>query len=70
MFHLIGDVLTHYWHGVQCKLDGFVKYQKFEEIVIGAVMRAHEITVKYVFMYPEEKDVALVISINTTSRFG
>ena len=25
VFHLIGDVLTHYWYGVQCKLDGFVK---------------------------------------------
>ena len=64
MFHLIGDMLTHYWYGVQCKLDGFVKNRKLEEIVIGVVLRAREIFDNYVFMYLEEKDVPLVISVN------
>ena len=69
MFHLIGDVLTHYWNGVQCKLDGIVKNQKLEGIVVGAVMRARDIFDKYVFMYHEEKDVALVISVNNYPSF-
>ena len=25
VYHLVGDVLTHYWYGVQCKAFGFVK---------------------------------------------
>ena len=64
VFHLIGDVLTRYWYGVQCKLDGFVKNCKLEGIVVGAVLRAREISDNYVFIYPEEKDVGLVISVN------
>ena len=64
VFHLIWDVLTHYCYGVQCKLDDFVKNRKLEEIVIGVVLRACEISDNYFFMYLEEKDVALVISVN------
>ena len=64
VFHLIGDILTHYWYGVQCKLYGFVKNRKLEGIVAGAVLRTREIPDNYVFMYPDEKDVALVISVN------
>ena len=64
VFHLIWDVLTHYWFGVQCKLYGFVKNRKLEGIVAGVVLRAREIPDNYVFMYPDEKDVALVISVN------
>ena len=28
--HLIGDVLTHYWYGVQCKLYDFIKNKKLK----------------------------------------
>ena len=64
VFYMIGDVLSHYWFGVQCKLYGFVKNRKSEGIVAGAVLRAREIHDNYVFMYPDEKDVTLVISVN------
>ena len=67
VFDLIGDVLTHYWYVVQCKLYGFVKNRKVEGIVAGAVLRAREIPDNYVFRYPEEKDVALVICVNNYS---
>jgi hypothetical protein len=49
---------------VQCKLYGFVKNRKPEGIVVGAVLRTREIPDNYVFMYPDEKDVTLVISVN------
>jgi hypothetical protein len=64
VFNLIGDMLIHYWYGVQCNLYGFIKYRKLEGIVSRAVLRARAISDNYVFMYPEEKDVMLVISVN------
>lgn len=64
VYHLVGDVLTHYWYGVQCKLYGFIKNRKAEGIVAGAVLRAREIPDDYVSIYPEDKDIALVLSIN------
>ena len=62
--HLIGDVLIHYWYDVQCKLYGFVTNQKLEGIVARGVLKAHEILDNYIFMYYNEKNVTLVISIN------
>ena len=64
VYHLIGDVLTHYWHGVQCKLYGFVKNRKAEGIVAGAVQRAREIPDEYISVYPKDQDIALVLSVN------
>ena len=64
VFHLIGDVLTHYWYDVQCKLYGFMKNRKFEGIVAGAVLKACKILDNYVVMYHDENDVTLVISVN------
>ena len=49
---------------MQYKLYDFVRNQKFEGIVAGVVMRICEISDNNVFMYPNEKDVALVISVN------
>ena len=57
-------MVTHYWYDVQCKLYGFVKNRKLEGIVVGVVLRARKILDNYVFMYLEEKDVALVKSVN------
>ena len=67
VFHLIGDVMIHYWYGVQCKLYDFVKNRKLEGIIVGAVLRAREILDNYVFMYPDKKDVTLIISVNNYS---
>jgi hypothetical protein len=64
VYHLIGDVLTHYWYGVQCKLYGFIKNRKAEGIVAGVVLRARQIPDDYVSIYPEDKDIALVMSVN------
>ena len=64
IYHLIGDVLTHYWYAVQCKLYGFIKNRKAEGIVAGAVLRAREIPDDYVSIYPDAQDIALVVSVN------
>ena len=50
---------------MMCNASWMVLYnRKLEEFVIGVVLRACEIFDNYVFMYPKEKDVALVISVN------
>ena len=36
-----------------------MKNRKFKGIVAGAVLRAREIPDNYIFIYPDEKDVAL-----------
>lgn len=46
------------------KLYDFIENQKIEGIVVGIVLWAREIANNYVFMYPKEIDVALVISLN------
>jgi hypothetical protein len=33
IFHLVGDVLTHYWYCVQCRFFKYVKNKKQEGIV-------------------------------------
>jgi hypothetical protein len=32
IYHLVSDVLTHYWYGVQCKIFGYIKNKKCEGI--------------------------------------
>ena len=61
IYHLVKDVLTHYWYAVQCKLYGFIKNGKAEGIVASAVMRAAEIPDEHVRIC-EEEDVAYVAS--------
>jgi hypothetical protein len=43
IYHLVNDVLTHYWYGVQCKIFGYIRNKKFEGIVINAMFRARDI---------------------------
>ena len=33
IYHLTGDVVTHYWYGVQCKAFGFVRNKRHEGII-------------------------------------
>lgn len=61
VYHLVKDVLIHYWYAVQCKLYGFIKNGKAEGIVANAIIRAEEIPDEHV-MICEEEDVAYVAS--------
>jgi hypothetical protein len=61
VYHLVRNVLIHYWYAVQCKLYGFIKNRKVEDIVATAVIRAEEIPEEHV-MICEEQDVAYVAS--------
>ena len=61
VYHLVKDVLAHYWYAVQCKLYGFIKNEKAEEIIANAVIRALEIPDEYVLIC-EDEDVAFVAS--------
>ncbi len=45
IYHLIGEVLTHYWYGVQCKVFGYIQNRKHEEIVASAIIRTSTILV-------------------------
>ena len=61
IYHLVGDVLTHYWYAVQCKLYGFIKNGKAEGIVANAVLRARNIPDEDVLIC-EDQTVAFVAS--------
>ncbi|KAG0600519.1 hypothetical protein M758_11G040500 [Ceratodon purpureus] len=61
IYHLLKDVLTHYWYAVQCKLYGFIKNGKAEGIVASAVIRAQEIPDEHVKISLED-DIAYVAS--------
>jgi hypothetical protein len=37
IYHLVGDVLTHYWYGVECKIFGYIRNKKCEGIVTNVV---------------------------------
>jgi hypothetical protein len=64
LFHLTGDVLTHYWYIVQCKLYGFITNKKAERVVVSAVLRSNDIPDHLVKLFPGGQDVAQVISVN------
>ena len=64
IYQLVGDVITHYWYVVQCKLLGFVRNKNQERIVATAIVRAKDIPDRAVWMYPDGEDIALVASIN------
>ena len=61
IYHLLKDVLIHYWYAVQCKLYGFIKNGKAEGIVASAVIRAEEIPDEHVRICLDE-DIAYVAS--------
>jgi hypothetical protein len=64
LFHLTGDVFTHYWYAVQCKLYGFITNKKAEWVVASAVLRSNDIPDHLVKLFPGSQDVAQVISVN------
>ncbi len=63
IFHLVGDVLTRYWYGVQCKLSRYVKNKKQEGIVASAVLKAQDILDSNVLLC-----LIYVTSINHTPK--
>ena len=69
VYHLVKDVLVHYWYVVQCKLYGFIKNGKVEEIVANAVIRALEIPDEYVLIC-EDEDVDYVAQRSISLLYG
>ena len=67
IYHLTGDVLTHYWYNVQCKTFGFVRNRKQEFIVVSAIIRANEIPDTNVLICMDE-GVAYVASVNNRPK--
>jgi hypothetical protein len=67
IYHLMGDVLTHYWYGVQCKAFGFIRNTKHEGIVVTAIIRANAIPDTNVRICLDE-NVAYVGSINNRPK--
>jgi hypothetical protein len=45
IYHLIGEVLTHYWYGVECKAFGYVRNHKYKGIVASAITHASTISI-------------------------
>jgi hypothetical protein len=64
IYNLVGDVLTHYWYGVQCKMFEYVKNLKQEGFVARALLRIHDILDTNVLLHPDGEDVAFVASTN------
>ena len=67
IYHLIGEVLTHYWYGVQCKAFGYVRNHKHEGIVASAIIRASTIPDTNVLICLED-NVAYVGSVNNRPK--
>lgn len=59
MYHLVGDILTHYWYAIQGKL--YVKNTKAEGVVACVVLRARDIPDAHVHISKYRK-LALVAS--------
>ena len=67
IYHLTGDVVTHYWYGVQCKSFGFVRNKHHEGIVCSAIIRASAIPDTNVLICKDE-DIAYVGSVNNRPK--
>ena len=67
VYHLTGDVITHYWYGVQCKAFGFVRNRQHEGIVCSAIIRAASIPDCNVLICMDE-NVAYVASVNNRPK--
>jgi hypothetical protein len=67
IYHLMGDVVTHYWYGVQCKAFGFIRNTKQEGIIVKTIIRANVIPDTNVFIRLDE-NVAYVGSINNRPK--
>lgn len=64
IYHLLGDVLNHYFYAVACRIYSYVKNRKAEGIVASVVVCAWDIPGEYVSLYPKGLDIALVVSVN------
>lgn len=64
VYHLTGDVLTHHWYIVQCKLYSFVANKKAKRIVASAVLRARGILDHLVRLFLGGQDIAQVMFVN------
>ena len=67
IYHFTGEVLTHYWYGVQCKAFGYVRNRKYEGIVASAIIRASTIPNTNVLICLEN-NVAYVGSVNNRPK--
>ena len=63
IYHLTGEVFTHYWYGIQCKAFGYVRNRKHKGIVASAIIRASTIPDTNVLIYLED-NVAYIGSVN------
>jgi hypothetical protein len=68
IYHLVSDVLTHYWYGVQCKIFGYIKNKKCEGIIISVVLWAYDIMSTNVLLYLDGDDIAFVVSCNHSPK--
>jgi hypothetical protein len=68
IYELTGDVHTHYWYAVQCKLYGFIANRNAEHIVASTVLWARGIPDHLVWLFPGGQDIAQVMSINHYSE--
>jgi hypothetical protein len=64
IYHLVGDILTHYWYGVQMKIFGYIRNKKQKGIVVNVIFRAHDILNTNVILHLNGEDIALVASAN------
>jgi hypothetical protein len=64
IYHLMVDVLTHYWYDVQCKIFGYVRNKKQEGIVASVVLRARDIPDCNVLIYLNGEDIVFIVSMN------
>ena len=64
IYYLVEDVLTHYWYGIQCKIYRFIKNHKVKRIVASAILRIRNILDEYVNIFPDDRDIALVLFVN------
>lgn len=68
IYHLVGDVVTHYWYQVQCKLYGFGRNKRQEGHVCSAPLRAHAIPDEYIVLNPDGENIAYVASVNNLPK--
>lgn len=67
-YHLVGDVVMHYWYAVQCKFSSFIRNKKQERIVVTSIGRARGILDCVVRIFPNNVGIALVALVNHRTK--
>jgi hypothetical protein len=62
IYHLVGDVLTHYWYGVQCKIFGYIENKKVKELSL--VLCFGPVTSHSPMLYLDGDDIAFMVFCN------